>query len=84
MDDEDKHDVHSETHLQVSDAACEHSESTDSDIRQKNKIYSAESADCGMSTDIPIHCIDDYNVLQGIRCAREQPEDVQAASAFFQ
>ena len=34
MDDEDKHDVPSETHLQVSDAACEYSESTDSDIEE--------------------------------------------------
>ena len=75
-----KHDVHSATHLQlqVSDAACEYSESTDSDMQQ-NKMYSAESADCDMSADIPIHCMDDYNVLQGITCAREPPEDVQAA-----
>ena len=80
MDDEGKHEVHSATHLQVSDAACEYSESTDSDIQQ-NKMYSAESADCGMSANIPIHCMDDYNVLQGINCAREPSEDVQAANA---
>ena len=81
MDDEGKHDVHSDNHLQVSDAACDYSESTDSDIQQ-HKMYSAESADCGMSADIPIHCMDDYNVLQGITCAREPPEDVQAANTF--
>ena len=81
MDDEGKHDVHSNTHLQISDAAFEHSDSTDSDIKQ-NKMYSAESADCGMSVDIPIHCTDDYNVLQGMTYAREQPEDVQADNAF--
>ena len=81
MDDEGKHDVHSATHLQVSEAACDYSESIDSDIQQ-NKMYSAESSDCGMSADIPIHCMDDYNVLQGITCAREPPEDVQAANAF--
>ena len=57
------------------------SESTDSDIQQ-NKMYSAESSDCGMSAAIPIHCMDDYNVLQGISCAREPPEDFQAANAF--
>ena len=81
MDKEAKHEVHSDIHLQVSYAACEYSESTDSDIQQ-NKMYSAESADCGMSADIPIHCMDDYNILQGITCAREPPEDVQAANAF--
>ena len=83
MDDEGKYDVHSDIHLQlqVSDAACDYSESIDSDIQQ-NKMYSAESADCGLSADIPIHCMDDYNVLQVITCAREPPEDVQAANAF--
>ena len=83
MDDEDKHDVHSDNHLQVSDAACDYYESTDSDIQQ-HKMYSAESADCGMSADITIHCMDDYSVLQGITCAREPPEDVQAANTFCQ
>ena len=81
MDDEGKYDVHSANHLQVSDTACDYSESIDSDM-QKNKMYSAEAADCGMSADIPIHCMDDYNVLQGITCAREPPEDVQPANAF--
>ena len=83
MDDEGKHDVHSATHLQlqVSDAACDYSESTDADIQQ-NKMYSAQSADCGLSVDIPIHCMDDFNILQGITCAREPSEDVQAANAF--
>ena len=81
MDDEGKHEVHSDIHLQVSKAACDYSESTDSDIQQ-HKMYSAESSDCGMSADIPIHCMDDYNVLQGITCARQPPEDVQAANAF--
>ena len=81
MDTEAKHEVHSDIHLQVSEAACDYSESTDSDIQQ-NKMYSAESADCGLSVDIPIHCMDDYNILQGITCAREPPEDVQAANAF--
>ena len=81
MDDEGKYDVHSATHLQVSEAACDYSESIDSDIQQ-HKMYSVESSDCDMSVDIPIHCMDDYNVLQGITCAREPPEDVQAANAF--
>ena len=80
MDKEAKHEVHSDIHLQVSDAACDYSESTDSDIQQ-HKIYSAQSADCGLSADIPIHCMDDFNILQGINCAREPSEDVQAANA---
>ena len=81
MDAEGKLGTRLDIHLQVTDAACEYSEATDLDIKQ-NEMYSAESADCGMSVDIPIHCIDDYNVLHGITCAREQSEDVQADNAF--
>ena len=66
MDGEGKHDVHSETHLQVSDAACKYSESTDSDVEQK-KMNSVVSSDCEMSAHIPTHLLDDYNVFVGIR-----------------
>ena len=81
MDDEGKHDVHSETHLQVSDAACEHSGSADSDIEQ-NKMYSAFSSDCEMSADFSTHRVAGYNVLQGITCAHERPEDVQTGDVY--
>ena len=84
MDDEGKHDVQRRrpfrdplSDLQVSDAACEYSESTDSDIEQ-NRVYSAESAHCGKTADIPIHRMDDYNVLQGMTCAHKLLEDAQA------
>ena len=76
MDDEGKHDVHSETHVQVSDAACKNSASTDSDIEQK-KMYSAVSSDCEMHADFSTHRVDGYNVLQCITRAHERPEDVQ-------
>ena len=76
MDDEGKHDAHSETRLQVSYAASEHAESTDSDIEQ-NKMYSAISSDWEMSADFSTHRVADYNVLQGITCAHERPEDTQ-------
>ena len=81
MDDEGKHDANLETHLQVSDAACEYAESTDSDIKQ-NKMYSAESADCGISVDIPIHCMDDYNVLQCATYYHKRPADVEASDVY--
>ena len=85
MDDEGKHDVHSNTHLQVSDAACEYSESTDSDIGE-NKMYSAVSSDCEMSADIPTHRMDDYNVSQVTTPAHERQqdgqEDVQAGDGY--
>ena len=77
MDDEGKHDVHSDTHLQVSDAACKYYEATDSDIEQ-NKMFSAVSADCEMSDDFSTHRVDDYNVSQGITYADGRPEDVHA------
>ena len=76
MDDEGKQDVPSNTHLQVSYAACEYSESTDSDI-EENKMYSAVSSDCEMSADIPTHRMDDYNVSQVTTPAHERQEDVQ-------
>ena len=81
MDAEAKHDVHSETHLQVSDAACEYSESSDSDIEQ-NKMYSAVYSDCEMSADFQKHRVDDYNILQCITYTRQ--EDVQAGDAYSQ
>ena len=76
MDNEGKHDIRLDTHLQVSDAACEYSESTDSDI-EENKIYSAVSADCEISDDLPTHRVDDYNT-----CAHERSEDVQTSHAY--
>ena len=79
MDDEGKHGVHSDTHLQVSDAACQYSASTDSDIEQNN-MYSAVASDCEMSADFPTHRVDDYNVLQRITYARR--EDVEAVDAY--
>ena len=81
MDDEGKHDVHSDTRLQVSNAACKHCESTDSDIEQNN-MYSAISSDCEMSDDFSTHRVADYNVLQGITCAHELPEDVQTGDIY--
>ena len=81
MDDEGKHDVHSDTRLQVSNAACKHCESTDSDIEQNN-MYSAISSDCEMSDDFSTHRVADYNVLQGITCAHERPEDVQTGDIY--
>ena len=81
MDDEGNPDVHSDTHLHVSDAACEYSESADSDIGENN-MYSAVSSDYEMNADLLTHRVDDYNVSQGITYAHERPEDVQADDAF--
>ena len=78
MDEEGKHDVHSDTHLQVSDAACE---STDSDIEQK-KMYSVVSSDCEMSADFSTHRVDDCNVSQCITYAHERPQDVQTGDVY--
>ena len=80
MDDEGRSFVRLETHLQVSDAAREYSGSTDSDIKQE-RMYSAISAHCEVTADIPTHCIDDYNIHQGVKCVHERPEDVQAGNA---
>ena len=81
MDDEGKHYVQSETHLQVSDAASEHAESTDSDIEQ-NQMYAAVSSDCEMSAYLSTHRVDDCNVLQGMTRAHERPEDVQTGDVY--
>ena len=76
MDDEGKHKVHSDIHLQVSDAAY-----TDSDIEQ-HKMYAADSSDCEMSANFSTHRVADYNILQGITCAHERPEDVQTGDMY--
>ena len=81
MVDEGKHDVQSETLLQVADAACEYSWSTDSDMEQNN-MYSAVSSDCEMSADFSTHRVTDYSVLQGTTCAHERPEDVQPGDVY--
>ena len=81
MDDEGRIIVRLETNLQVSDAEREYYESTDSDIMQ-DRMYSAISADCEVSADIPTHCMNDYNVPQVVKCAHERPEDVQADNAY--
>ena len=81
MDDEGKLGTRLDIHLHVTDAACEYSESTDSDIKQ-NKMYSAESADCGISVDITIHSMDDYNVLKCTTCYHKRPVDVEASDVY--
>ena len=81
MDNDGKHCARLETELQVTDAAYGYSESTDSDTMH-NKMYYAAYADCDMSADKPTHCMDDYNVLHGTKCAHEPPKDVQAGDAY--
>ena len=81
MDDGGKPDVHLELNLQVSDAACEYSVSTDSDIKQ-DRMSSTVSTDCEESADIPEHCMFDYNILHGIKCEHERPEEMQTDNAY--
>ena len=81
MDDGGKPDVHLELNLQVSDAACEYSVSTDSDIKQ-DRMSSTVSTDCEESVDIPEHCMFDYNILHGIKCEHERPEEMQTDNAY--
>ena len=45
-------------------------------------MYSAVSVDCEMSSDTPTHCIDAYNISEGVECAHERSEDVQADTAY--
>ena len=74
-------DVHLELNLQVSDAACEYSVSTDSDIKQ-DRMSSTVSTDCEESADIPEDCMFDYNMLHGIKCEHERPEEMQTDNAY--
>ena len=74
-------DVHLELNLQVSDAACEYSVSTDSDIKQ-DRMSSTVSTDCEESADIPEHCMFDYNILHGIKCEHERPEEMQTDNVY--
>ena len=81
MDDGGKPDVHLEFNLHISDAACEYSVSTDSDIKQ-DRMSSTVSIDFEESADIPEHCIFDYNILHGIKCEHERPEEMQTDNAY--
>ena len=81
MDDGGKHDVCLEMNFQVSDAACEWSVSTDSDIKH-NRMSSTVSTDCEVSADIPEHCMFDYNVLHGIKYEHERPEEMHTDNAY--
>ena len=74
MDGEDNHDVCLETRLHVSESAWENSEATDFDKR--DEIYSTFDADCEVSTGIPTRCMDDNNILHGLK--HERPEDMRA------
>ena len=81
MDDGGTHDVRFEMNLQVSDAACEYSVSTDSDIKQY-LMSSTILTDCEVSADIPEHCMFDFNILHGIKYEHEQPEEVRTDNAY--
>ena len=81
MDDGGTHGVLFEMNLQVSDAACEYSVSTDSNTKQ-DLMSSTVSTDCEVSADIPEHCMFDYNTLHGIKCEHEQPEEVRTDNAY--
>ena len=80
MDDGGKHDVRLDMKLQVSDAACEYSVSTDSYIKQ-HRMSCTVSADYGVSADIPEQCMFDYNILHCIKCEHERPENPQTDNA---
>ena len=78
-----KHDVCLETGLQVSDPPREYSDSTDSDIKQEETVPTV-AADCEGSTDITTHCIDDYNMLKGLKPVHERPDGTQSDNEYNQ
>ena len=80
-EEEGKSIVRLETHFQVSRAAYEFSEYTGSEIKQY-VMDSTVSADREVSVDIPTHCMNDYNIHQGIKCAHERSEDVQSGDDY--
>ena len=76
MDDEAKHDVPSETHLQVSDAACEYSESTDSDIEEP-KMPRVNCEERRQELNKQSHVIPFNNTDQETNWTRDANETIQ-------
>ena len=76
MDDKDKHDVHAEIRLQLSDATQELTQPTESDTHQDIIV----STNRDLSADIPTNCTDGYRIKQHIHTEDEPPESTHKDS----
>ena len=70
MDDKDKHDVHTEIRLQLSDATQELTKPTESHTNQDIIV----STNCELSAGIPTFCSNAYRIRQNIKYEHEPPE----------
>ena len=74
MEEEDKHDAHSEVF------SCEDSQPTESDINQDSVLYTASSSFQVPSND-QTHCSDDYIIVRNIKCESRPPENIHECNA---
>ena len=74
MEEEDKHDVHSEVF------SHEDSQPTESDINQDSVLYTASST-FPVPANNQTHCSDDYKIVPDIKCEHKPPENMHEYNA---
>ena len=74
MEEEDKHDTHSEVF------SHEDSQPTESDINQDSVLYTASST-FPVPANNQKHCSDDYKIVRNIKCERKPPENIHGYNA---
>ena len=77
MEEEDKHDAHSEVF------SHEDSQPTESDINQDSVLYTASST-FPVPANNQTHCSDDYKIARNIKCDRKPPENMHEYNADSQ
>ena len=77
MEEEDKHDAHSEVF------SHEYSQPTESDINQDSVFYTASST-FPVPANNQTHCYDDYKIVRNIKCEGKPPEHMYGYNADIQ
>ena len=77
IEEEDKHDAHSEVVLH------EDYQPTESDINQYSVLYTASST-FPVPANNQTHCSDDYEIVRNIKCERKPPENMHGYNADIQ
>ena len=80
MDDKDKHSVHVEIRLHISDATQELTQPTESYTNQVRRVCTNRD----LSADIPTYCTDGYRFRHNITSEHEPPESTQTDSQQIQ
>ena len=77
MEEEDKHDAHSEVF------SHEDTQPTESDINQDSVLYTASST-FPLPANTQTHCSDDFKIVRNIKCERKPAENMHEYNAYIQ